>query len=175
MLKYFFWVFLLLNKEQSQFDSNRLQRKHFQIFHDILKNLLIDLYWRFAESFFSLPFLGVAIILIVAFNLGYHSFEPWNISLENLDLIFMSTGLFLTLIRFLILYSHISFYLIDDIYSDNCTSSKLSYDVDKWMKVVQSIARGNKIIRQTGLVHQPVCRIIIFTTMTCIVLFLRSF
>lgn len=112
---------------------------------------------------------------IVAFNLGYHSFEPWNISLENLDLIFMSTGLFLTLIRFLILYSHISFYLIDDIYSDNCTSSKLSYDVDKWMKVVQSIARGKKIICQTGLVHQPVCRIIIFTTMTCIVLFLRSF
>lgn len=43
MLKYFF-VFLLLNKEQSQFDSNRLQRKQFQIFHDILKNLLIDLY-----------------------------------------------------------------------------------------------------------------------------------
>lgn len=62
----------------------------------------------------------------------------------------MSTGLFLTLIRFLILYSHISFYLIDDIYSDNCTSSKLSYDVDKWMKVVQSIPRGKKIIRQTG-------------------------
>lgn len=65
----------------------------------------------------------------------------------------MSTGLFLTLIRFLILYSHISFYLIDDIYSDNCTiltSSKLSYDEDKWMKVVQSIARGNKIICQTG-------------------------
>lgn len=76
------------------------------------------------------------------------------------------------------LYSHISFYLIDDIYSDNCTiltSSKSSYDVDKWMKVVQSIARGNKMICQTGLVHQPVCRIIIFTTMTCIVLFLRSF
>lgn len=43
------------------------------------------------------------------------------------------------------------------------------------MKVVQSIARGKKIICQTGLVHQPVCRIIIFTTMTCIVLFLRSF
>lgn len=42
--KVFFFVFLLLNKEQSQFDSNRLQRKHFQIFHDILKNLLIDLY-----------------------------------------------------------------------------------------------------------------------------------
>lgn len=42
--KVFFGVFLLLNKEQSQFDSNRSQRKHFQIFHDILKNLLIDLY-----------------------------------------------------------------------------------------------------------------------------------
>lgn len=62
MLKYFF-VFLLLNKEQSQFDSNRLQRKQFQIFHDILKNLLIDLYWRFAESFFALLFLEVAINL----------------------------------------------------------------------------------------------------------------
>lgn len=172
MLKVFFFVFLLLNKEQSQFDSNRFDSNISWHFKKSVDRFILTICW----VIFFFTFSGSCYYpCIVAFNLGYHSFEPWNISLENLDLIFMSTGLFLTLIRFLILYSHISFYLIDDIYSDNCTSSKLSYDVDKWMKVVQSIARGKKIICQTGLVHQPVCRIIIFTTMTCIVLFLRSF
>lgn len=43
----------------------------------------------------------------------------------------MFIGLFLIFIRFLILYLYIFFYFIDDIYFDNCISSKLSYDVDK--------------------------------------------